>query len=537
MDFSLKSLPGFAWGVVLLLASSQLAAQTERHTIVVLDLGMPAEALTQASDITRALAAQAPTDHRLALVGADEIVHHLIGPSSGAAFAVEFEAIASDFSRAEFSSYSSGLERAVALGHETGAPSTLLVFTTGKISPSDPTRTERYQQWAQSIIMPDAASAGMRLLFASPTPLPDSLVAALSQASETNQHVNMSEIGTESLAQLLFAPAADTAADTSTAVLADNSSTANQQATAEQENAARLAAEQQAAEQARAKQLADQQAAEQAAAQARVAQLAEQQAAEARAEAAEQQAAEQARAEAAEQQAAAEPATSTQPTISITAVPVESESSGLTWMAIAAAMLAVLAGLGGWLFTRRRNGGGPSSHAQSEAERQAAYSDIRKEGETTLVKSGPADDTTPTPQPAAWSENITAHDAATMVNPPTAATTAPEADYDDMATHINTESHAFREELPGSETQQAAGGPASESANEPATLDAVASIEDKPAPDPVFNPADEFDVFEKSISAKRTGNENTEKRKSGSLAALTRDRTFDPALDTDTRES
>jgi hypothetical protein len=530
MVFSPRRLLRLVSGLLLLLASTHLSAQAQRHTIIVLDLGLPANELARASELSRELASHVPVDHHLALVGADEIVHHLIEPVSGPSFAVEFDAIASELTTREFSSYSSGLERAVALARETGLPGNLLLFSNGVIAASDPSRQGRYQQWAESILMPDAASIDMRVIFASATPLQDSLIAALQQASSANLQLDFTAVDASAIGQLLLDPAAGPiASNTDSMVLAETDSTAEQQAAEEKARAEQLAAEQQAAEEnARAEQLA-----------------AEQQATEEKAPA-EQLAAEQ---QAAETQAADTAAvattnttTTTSPAISITAAPANRDSGTTTWIAIGAGILALLIGLAGWLLARRRSAGTDSATAASTpADRQAAYDDIKNSGEATLVKSpaAAAPKPAPQPEPQAAPATVTTHDAATMINPATAANAA--TANDDYATRVNTDSHAFRDDTVKADepaTAVNAAPLASVSPDEPTVATGKPTVESTVAAPltekPLPNPADEFAVFENSISAKRaTGKESAEQRKSASMAALTRDRTFDPALDTE----
>ena len=530
MVFSPRRLLRLVSGLLLLLASTHLSAQAQRHTIIVLDLGLPANELARASELSRELASHVPVDHHLALVGADEIVHHLIEPVSGPSFAVEFDAIASELTTREFSSYSSGLERAVALARETGLPGNLLLFSNGVIAASDPSRQGRYQQWAESILMPDAASIDMRVIFASATPLQDSLIAALQQASSANLQLDFTAVDASAIGQLLLDPAAGPiASNTDSMVLAETDSTAEQQAAEEKARAEQLAAEQQAAEEkARAEQLA-----------------AEQQATEEKAPA-EQLAAEQ---QAAETQAADTAAvattnttTTTSPAISITAAPANRDSGTTTWIAIGAGILALLIGLAGWLLARRRSAGTDSATAASTpADRQAAYDDIKNSGEATLVKSpaAAAPKPAPQPEPQAAPATVTTHDAATMINPATAANAA--TANDDDATRVNTDSHAFRDDTVKADepaTAVNAAPLASVSPDEPTVATGKPTVESTVAAPltekPLPNPADEFAVFENSISAKRaTGKESAEQRKSASMAALTRDRTFDPALDTE----
>jgi hypothetical protein len=286
-----------------------------------------------------------------------------------------------------------------------------------------------------------------------------------------------------------------------------------QQATEEKARAEQLAAEQQATEE---KAPAEQLAAEQ--------------------QAAETQAADTAAV------ATTNTTTTTSPAISITAAPANRDSGTTTWIAIGAGILALLIGLAGWLLARRRSAGTDSATAASTpADRQAAYDDIKNSGEATLVKSpaAAAPKPAPQPEPQAAPATVTTHDAATMINPATAANAA--TANDDDATRVNTDSHAFRDDTVKADepaTAVNAAPLASVSPDEPTVATGKPTVESTVAAPltekPLPNPADEFAVFENSISAKRaTGKESAEQRKSASMAALTRDRTFDPALDTE----
>jgi len=146
--------------VVLLLCSSKLVA---KETIVSLDLGISAIEIQRAAEFIDTYTKMAAASDTIGLVAADEIVQHLIEPSNPNTFATEFDRLKPILSSTQTSNFSVGLERSIALVSGTTSENTILLVSGGQINTTDVESKERYAMWGHQILIPNAASQGVKL--------------------------------------------------------------------------------------------------------------------------------------------------------------------------------------------------------------------------------------------------------------------------------------------------------------------------------------------------------------------------------------